>query len=141
MKYVCDAPHGTWFRLETESEAVQESAAMDHAVEKYFGRSYRAAADSYVPPAELSRIEQSIGRESFIAKSMPVFVTLRDNEGNALVTAMLPPGSKPNPRFDSIVVGKGNSDPYLEYEDSIEALAEHTGIPLDAEDCYPYRRR
>jgi hypothetical protein len=140
MEYVCEAPHGTWFRLDTESEAMQESAAMEHAVEKFFGRSYQAAVESYVPPAELSRIEQSIGRKSHIKRTMPMFVTLRDNEGNALVTAMLPPGGKPHPRFDCIVVGKANSDPYLDYAESIQALAKHTGIPLDADACYPYRR-
>jgi hypothetical protein len=140
MEYVCDAPHGTWFRLETESEAMQESVAMHHAVEKYFRRAYRDAADSYVPAAGLSRIEQSIGLKSYIARTMPMFLTLRDNEGNALITAMLPPGGKPRPNFESIVVGSDNSDPYLYYEASIEALAVHVGLPLEADDCYPYRR-
>ena len=34
MRYVCDAPGGkTWFRIETEAEAVAESETMRHAVE------------------------------------------------------------------------------------------------------------
>lgn len=140
MEYVCDAPHGTWFRLETESEAMQESVAMNHAVEKYFRRAYRDAHNSYVPAAGLSRIEQNIGLKSYIARTMPMFLTLRDNEGNALVTAMLPPGGKQRPNFEAIIVGNDNSDPYLHYEASVEALAMHIGMPLEADDCYPYRR-
>lgn len=141
MEYVCDAPHGAWFRIETEVEAVQESAAMEHAVERYFRRSYNDATNSYVPPKSLSRIEQNIGLKSHIKKTMPMFVTLRDGEGAALVTAMLPPGGRARPGFEAIVVGHANSDPYLSYEASIEALAIHFGLLLDAEDCYPYRRR
>ena len=39
MQYVCDAPKGkTWFRIETEGEAVHESRLMSHTVEKYFRR-------------------------------------------------------------------------------------------------------
>ena len=39
MQYVCDAPKGkTWFRIETEGEAVHESRLMGHTVEKYFRR-------------------------------------------------------------------------------------------------------
>ena len=141
MQYVCDAPHGTWFRLETEGEAIQESAAMQHAVDKHFRRARHDAANSYVPPAGLSHIEQNIGLKSYIAKTMPLFLTLRDSEGTALATAMLPPGGKPRSNFGAIVVGSENSDPYLYYELSIDALAVHIGMPLDADDCYPYRRR
>ena len=51
MRYVCDAPGGkTWFRIETEGEAVAESEAMHHAVEKYFRKEHERAA------AELSAI-------------------------------------------------------------------------------------
>ena len=141
MEYICDAPQGTWFRLETDAEAAQESAAMEHAVERYFKRAYEEAVARYVPPASLSRIEQNIGLKAHVKKAMPLFLTLRDGEGKALVTAMLPPGGKRRPGFECIVVGNGNSDPYLEYEESIEALGVHFGVILDASDCYPYRGR
>ena len=141
MEYVCDAPAGTWFRLETEAEAAQESALMDHAVERFFRRKYADAVDSYVPPASLSRIEQNIGLKAHIKKTMPLFLTLRDNEGAALVTAMLPPGGRTRGGFECIIVGQGNADPYLTYESSIDALGQHFGLQLEPEDCYPYRRR
>jgi hypothetical protein len=39
VQHVCDAPKGkTWFRIETEGEAVHESRLMSHTVEKYFRR-------------------------------------------------------------------------------------------------------
>jgi len=140
MKYICDAPHGTWFQFETEVEAAQESALMDHAVEKYFRRARKSAIASYVPPPELARIEQSIGLKGHVARAMPLFMTLRDNEGKPLATAMLPPSAKARSAIVSIVVGAGNSDPYPEYEESIKALGRHFGLSLEAEDCFPYRR-
>ena len=36
MQFVCDGPNGTWFRIETEGEAIKESQLMNHAVEKHF---------------------------------------------------------------------------------------------------------
>ena len=53
---------------------------------------------------------------------MPLFLTLRDNEGNGLATAMLPPGGKDNPGFRKIIVGRGNSDPFPDHKDAINAL-------------------
>src|SRR5437868_2051337 len=50
MEYVCDAPGGkTWFRIETEAEALSESQEMNHAVEKYFRREREKAVQSYRP--------------------------------------------------------------------------------------------
>src|SRR5437868_7101399 len=44
MKYVCDAPGGTtWFRIETEAEAANESDSMRHAVEKFFRKEQEKA--------------------------------------------------------------------------------------------------
>lgn len=140
MQYVCDAPPNTWFRIETQGEAALESQIMDHAVEKYFRQCHEQAAKSYVPPPSLSRFEQSIGLKDHIQRSMPIFLTLRDREGNGLVTAMLPPGGRSNADFRPIIVGKGNADPYPEHEDAIEALGAHYGLLLDAARCYPYRR-
>jgi hypothetical protein len=39
-------------------------------------------------------------------------LTLRDNAGEGLVTAMLPPGGGDDPEFKIVIVGKGNRDPY-----------------------------
>ena len=91
MRFVCEAPPKTWFRIETEGEAALEFRAMNHAVEKYFLQAHEHAAKTYVPPKTRSYIEQNIGLKAHIQRAMPRFLTLRDGEGNALVTAMLPP--------------------------------------------------
>jgi hypothetical protein len=50
MQYVCDAPEGkTWFRIETEGEAMHESRLMSHTVEKYFRREREKAVQSWRP--------------------------------------------------------------------------------------------
>lgn len=138
MEYVCDAPHNrTWFRLMTEGEAIAESLEMKHAVEKHYRREWERAAEAFHPKTSVF-IEQDIGKEDHIRKSMPMFLTLRDEEGRALVTAMLPPKGKGH--GGCIIVGPGNSDPYPEHADAIRALAEHFGLNLDRSSCYPYRR-
>lgn len=140
MKYVCDAPEGrTWFRLENEAEALAESALMNHAVEKHFRRERDKAARTYRPASPVF-IERDIGLAAHIEREMPLFVTLRDDDGNALVTGMLPPGGREDTSFRPIVVGPQNRNPYPEHGDAIEALARHFGLGLDAERCYPYRR-
>jgi hypothetical protein len=140
MEYVCDAPFGlTWFRLMTEAEAVRESADMRHAVEKHFRRERERAANSFRPRSTVF-IEQEIGKEAHISRAMPLFLTLRDENGQAHVTAMLPPGGHEDPDFTCIIVGAANADPYPHYADAIAALARHFDIPLDRADCYPYRR-
>ena len=108
MQYVCDAPPKTWFRIETEGEATLESRTMSHAVEKYFKQAYEQAAKSYVPPRSAPYIEQNIGLKAHIQRVMPLFLTLRDAEGNALVTAMLPPGGRRDRSFGS---GRGRDRP------------------------------
>jgi hypothetical protein len=140
MKYVCDAAGGkTWFQLETEAEAVQESALMRHAVEKFFRRERERAAQTF-QPASKTFIEQEIGLKAHLLREMPVFITLRDGEGNVLATAMLPPGGQEDRSFRPIVVGAENSDPYPEHGEAIRALGQHFGIAVDRDRCYPYRR-
>jgi hypothetical protein len=140
MRYVCDAPGGkTWFRMETEAEAIAESDAMRHAVEKFFRKERDKAALSYRPPSK-TFFEQEIGLNAHLQREMPAFVTLRDDEGNALVTAMLPPSGRDERSFRPIIVGPGNGDPYPEHSEAIEALASHLGLLLERERCYPYRR-
>ena len=140
MQFVCDASPKTWFRIETEAEATLEARAMNHAVDKYFKQAQEQAAKSYVPPKAGHFIESSIGRKAHILKAMPLFLTLRDNEGKALVTAMLPPGAKEDKSFKPIVVGIANADPYPEHGDAIARLGRHYGLTLDAARCFPYRR-
>lgn len=140
MKYVCDAPGGkTWFRIETEAEAIAESDVMRHAVEKFFRQERDKAAQSYQPPSG-AFVEQEIGLNAHLQRTMPLFLTLRDGEGNALATAMLPPEGRDERRFRPIVVGVANDDPYPEQGDAIRALGAHLGLALERERCYPYRR-
>ncbi len=140
MQFVCDAPPKTWFRIETEGEAALESRAMNHAVEKYFKQTHEQATRSYVPPRSAPYIEQNIGLKAHVQRVMPLFLTLRDAEGNALVTAMLPPMGKDERSFKPIIVGVDNTDPYPEHGEAIRILGRHYGLTLDPARCYPYRR-
>jgi hypothetical protein len=140
MQFVCDGPNGTWFRIETEGEAMQESQLMGHSVEKYFCKEAEEAARSFVPPASMRPFEQKIGLKAHVQKVMPIFVTLRDNSGAGLVTAMLPPAGRDEKSFRPIVVGPKNADPYPKHAEDIKALARHFGLELDSARCFPYRR-
>jgi hypothetical protein len=140
MQYFCDAPRDlTWFRLISESEAAAESRLMNHAVEKYYRREQEKAAASYRPLTSVF-IEQDIGKADHVLRAMPLFLTLRNQDGAALVTAMLPAAGQPPGSFRSIIVGPGNADPYDHFADAIRALAEHVRMRLDRAHCYPYRR-
>ena len=137
MQYVCDGPGGrAWFRIETEAEAAAESDAMDHAVEKYFLQARDRAAASYQPVSQVF-FEQNIGLAAHLKRAMPMFLTLRDGEGNGLATAMLPPSGRPDPTFRPIIVSAGNRDPYPAHGAAIEALGKHFGLSLDRSRCYP----
>jgi hypothetical protein len=139
MRYVCDAPDGaTWFRLETETEAEAEAAIMHHAVDKYFRRAEAAARETYRAPKGTASFEQAIGLKDHIAKVMPLFLTLRSADGEGLATAMLPPQGRNQVSFKIIIVGSENADPYEDQEPAIEALAQHFGIELPREECFPY---
>jgi hypothetical protein len=139
MKFICDTPDGkTWFRIETEAEAHQESVLMDHAVEKHFRREKEGAIRTF-KPASTVYIEQNIGLDSHIQREMPLFLTLRDTGGNGLATAMLPPNGRDDPTFRIIIVGPRNSDPYVDHGEAIAALGRHFGLKLDREHCFPYR--
>jgi hypothetical protein len=140
MQYFCDAPGDmTWFRLVGEAEAVEESRLMNHAVEKYFRREQDKAEATYRPMSSVF-IEQDIGKAAHVLRSIPLFLTLRDQEGRALATAMLPPAGQDPSGFRCIIVGPGNADPYDHFSDAIDALAKHVGFRLDRAHCYPYRR-
>ncbi len=140
MRYVCDAPGDkTWFRLETEAEAIDESLTMRHAVEKFFRQEKARAEQSFAPPSR-HFIEQEIGLKAHVQRTMPLFLTLRDSNGKPLTTAMLPPGGKEDRSFRPIIVGPANGDPYALHGDAIQALAAHFGLDLNPGRCFPYRR-
>lgn len=140
MEYVCDAPGGkTWFRIETEAEAAFESREMGHAVERYFQREKDKASQSY-RPASGSFIERDIGLAAHLKREMPVFLTLRDAEGSALATAMLPPRGREDAAFRIIIVGRSNADPYPAEGTAIAALGTHLGLALPRSRCFPYGR-
>ena len=142
MRFVCDAAGGkAWFRIETEAEAAKESELMRHAVEKHFRRAYEQAWRAY-RPALGPFVEQDIGREAHIRRAMPVLLTLRDGEGTALATAMLPPqqAGRDGPACSPMVVGPGNGDPYPEHGEAIRDLGEHFGLALNRSRCFPYGR-
>jgi hypothetical protein len=139
MRYVCDAPGGaTWFRIETEAEAEAEAALMRHAVDKHFRRHEGAARESYRSPTGTPVFEQAIGLKDHIARSMPLFLALRADDGEALATAMLPPEGRNQANFRIVIVGPENADPYEAHTSAIAALAHHFGIALEREDCFPY---
>jgi hypothetical protein len=140
MQYVCDAPNGkTWFRIETEGEAEHESRLMNHTVEKYFRREREKLVEAWRHDRP-NTIERDIGLEAHVQREMPLFLTLRDGEGNALATAMLPPGGKDRGGFRIIIVATANADPYPQHDAAIAALGTHFGLLLDRERCFPYGR-
>ena len=145
MEFVCDtAGQKTWFRIETEAEAAQESELMRHAVERHFRRAHEQASRAY-RPAPGPFVEQDIGRAAHIRRTMPVFLTLRDGEGTALATAMLPPprlqaAGRDDVAICPMVVGPGNGDPYPEHGEAIRDLGEHFGLALNRARCFPYGR-
>ncbi len=140
MQFVCDGPNGTWFRIVTENEAILEAQAMGHAVDKYFRQAADEGATTFVPPPTSRPFEQKIGLKEHVQRVMPIFLTLRDRDGSAHVTAMLPPAGKDERSFRPIVVGPHNTDPYPQHAEDIKALARHYGYALDPARCFPYRR-
>ncbi|HYD87798.1 MAG TPA: hypothetical protein VEA80_10005 [Vitreimonas sp.] len=139
MRYVYEAPAGaTWFRLETEAEAEAEAALMRHAVDKYFRRHEAAARETYRAPPNVATFEQAIGLKDHVARTMPLFLTLRADDGEGLATAMLPPEGRNQAGFRIVIVGPENSDPYVDHAPAIAALARHFALELKREDCFPY---
>jgi hypothetical protein len=139
MQFVCEvSKRRTWFRIENDAEAEAETLLMRHAVEKHFRREQERARRSYVPGQGL---ERDIGLKAHIARTSPLFLTLRADDGTGLATAMLPPGGKAIADFPIIIVGPENADPYQDHADAIEALARHYKLPLPRTRCYPYAQR
>ena len=112
---------------------------MDYAIAKHFRREQEKAIASY-PPTSSVYIEQKIGVKAHIQRAMPLFLTLRDNDGDGFATAILPPGGQNDTNFKIIIVGRGNRGPYVGHGEAIEVLGKHYGMTLKREDCYPYNR-
>ncbi len=141
MQYVCDGVGTrTWFRLETQAEASSEAGDMKHLVDKFFREAHAQALKSYVPPASARVFEQNIGLKAHVQQAMPLFLTLRNNDGKALVTAMLPPRGRDEKGARIIIVGPNNVDPYVGYAEDIRTLGKHFKLALDPVRCFPYRR-
>lgn len=139
MQYVCDAPgRKTWFRIETDGEATLESEAMQHGVDNHFRNSQAHAAASYRPDRNLRPIERDIGLKAHIAHRMPMFLTLREHDGTALATAILPPDAKPDPDFEPMIVGPQYSDPKSSQGEAIAALEKHFGLKLGTAGHNPF---
>ena len=83
-------------------------------------------------------IEQDIGKEAHIRRAMPLFLTLRDENGQALVTAMLPPSGKK--AAAASLSGRAMPIPTPNMRRRSRHWATHFGITLDRTSCYPYRR-
>ena len=138
MRYVCDVSERmTWFRIETDGEALLEAMATQIAVAYFFEEERRKALSSYRPRAELSFLERDIGLESHIQRTMPLFLTLRDNNGSALATTMLPLDGKDDGVFPVLVWGAGSVDAYELHTVALRALEKHFDIPIfdRAENC------
>ena len=139
MQFICDAPDGkVWFRIETEAEAEAEAALMEHAVDKHFRRHESAAREAYRAPKGAARFEEAIGLKAYIARTMPIFLTLRGGDGAGLATAMLPPGGREHAQIRPVIVGPRNGDPYPGQGAAIDSLARHFNIALPRERCFPY---
>lgn len=135
MRYVCDAPGGrTWFSFETQAEADAESELMAHAVSRHFERATEMAKQTYQPRPGL---ERDIGLKDHIARTAPLFLTLRDPQGAPLATAMLPQKGS-DVKVRPIIVGPHNADPYPDHADAIAALGARLGMKLPRDACFPY---
>ena len=49
MQYVCDAGDDTWFRIETQGEAMVEARIMNHTLDLNFRAAYETAAGTHSP--------------------------------------------------------------------------------------------
>jgi hypothetical protein len=134
MRYVCDAPGGkTWFRIETEAEAVAESETMRHAVEKYFRKEQDKATQSFRPISKVY-FEQEIGLKAHIQREMPLFLTLRDMDGTRSLR-VCPPTRRP--QLPAEYRRSRQCRSLSNQGDAIRALGPHYGISLERARCYP----
>ena len=130
MQYVCDAPgRRAWFRIETEGEASLEAQDMGHSLDYFFRHERDTATRAYAPLRTLSFIERDIGLSAHLTRTMPIFLTLRESDGTAVASALLPQ----DPDQLSIaarVIGPGDNDAFREQREALQALEKHLGKKL-----------
>ena len=76
-------------------------------------------------PTSTASFEQNIILEACMRREMPLFLTLRDVGHDGLAAAKLPSGGCDAQCLTIVVVGPGNSDPYLAHANAIQALGAH----------------
>jgi len=140
MQYVCEAPgRKVWFRIESSAEAALESAVMKNAIEFQYENAHRAAIQTYQPSSRLHFVERDIGLKSHIARTMPMFLTLRDGEGKHLVNAVLPPCGREDDTFACRIVGPGGMDALTAEADAVEVLEKHFGLSVHKKHSVSHR--
>lgn len=131
MQFICDAPgQKSWFRIETENEAIFEAEAMKVSIDAPFRIERDAAVQSYRPQARLRAIERDIGLGAHVLRTMPIYLTLRDREGTALANAVLPAKDDLQEDHHAVVIGPGHADPFASQAEAIHALELHYGVSL-----------
>ena len=131
MQFICDAPgRKSWFRIETESEAIFEAEAMRVSIDAPFRIEREAAVKSYRPQSRLRAIERDIGLSAHVLRTMPIYLTLRDLEGTALANAVLPADGDCEEDHHAVVIGPGHADPFASQAEAIRALERHYGVRL-----------
>jgi hypothetical protein len=111
---------------------------MRHALENHFvAERQRAVAKFRARPA-LTGIERDIGLDAYALRAMPLFLTLRDQEGMPLASAMLPQQTKEASPFRSTIVGPGYADAYAAHDGAIAALEKRFGLSLRRECHNPF---
>jgi len=132
MRYICDAPgNKTWFCIETEGEAADESDTMQHAVEKYFRKEKRARDPDL--PADLDRLHRTGDRPQGASPARDAAVPdAARRRRDPLVTAMLPAARRDESGLPAdSSSARANTDPYTDNADAIRVLAQHFRIVLD----------
>ena len=76
-------------------------------------------------PTSTASFEQNIILEACMRREMPLFLTPRDVGHDGLAAAKLPSGGCDAQCLTIVVVGPGNSDPYLAHANAIQALGAH----------------
>lgn len=133
MQFICEAPgQKTWFRIETEGEAVDDAEAMRHAMDYRFRHERQLAIRSYNPNTDARTAENGLG--AHLRRTMPIFLTLRGSDGLPLATAIVPQIAG---YYAANVVGPSYTDAYAREQDAIAALEAHLGRSLRRESYSP----
>ena len=131
MEYVCDAPgRKTWFRIESENEALVESETMRNSIEIQYESARRDAIRKYLPSPRLQSFERDIGLKAHLQRTMPMFLTLRDREGTPLANATLPPCGEYDGSYTGRVIGPNGTDALVSQADAVGALERHFGLAI-----------